>query len=83
MISVSPSLTLDGLGYVQLESRTISNETDIALGFKTKARRGIIFGVGNPTGYIVAEVLNDKVGVSVKLKTGQFNTIYSSYFALV
>ena len=72
MISASPSLTLDGLGYVQLDSRTVSNETDIALGFKTRARKGIIFGVGSPTSYIVAEVLNERVGVSVKLKTGQY-----------
>ncbi len=64
-------LTLDGLGYVELESRTISNDTDIAIGFKTRARRGIIFGVGSPASYIVVEVLNDKVGVSVKLKTGE------------
>ena len=70
LILATPALTLDGLGYVQVESNSVSNDTNIALGFKTRDTKGIIIGIGSPVSYIVAEILGDRVGVSVKLKTG-------------
>lgn len=66
----SPPLTLDGLGYVEFQSNTISNDTEIVVGFKTRAKRGIIFGAGSPSSYLVIEVMDERVLLSIKLKTG-------------
>ncbi len=64
-------VTLDGLGYVQSENKTNATTSDISLSFKTSSRRGIIFGVGDPTSYLVLELVNGIIRVSVKLKTGE------------
>ena len=75
MILATPALTLDGLGYIEMESTSVSNDTNIALRFKTRATKGIIIGIGSPVSYIAAEVLGDRVGVSIKLNTGQYLSI--------
>ncbi|XP_065062045.1 contactin-associated protein like 5-4-like [Rhopilema esculentum] len=68
-------LTLDGLGYLEHRSFSVSNRTEIVIGFKTRAREGIIFGLGDRFSFIVIEILQEKLAVSVKLKTGNKKTV--------
>ena len=64
---------LDGLGYIESSNSTVSNSTDISLAFKTKAQSGIIIGVGDPSSFLVLELVGDRIRVSVKLKTGELD----------
>ncbi len=64
------TFTFDGLGYVQSENRTNATSTDVSLSFKTESKTGIIFGVGDAHSYLVLELINGMISVSVKLTTG-------------
>eukprot|EP00794_Sanderia_malayensis_P004631 gene4631-5238_t len=71
----STVVTLSGLSYVQSVNRSNATISDIGLNIRTTARQGFVFGAGDSTSYIVLELVNGVIKVSVKLKAGRKHSL--------